>query len=426
MARSSGIGTGEKRSTDPFLFIAMCALAFVLLWVIWFKIHTEISTAYVYLRVIEGIPAWIVTRIADVPGLSAIADWIASQCIPAEGGIPACQRDFSTMTLPELTSSSVVPNLVCVGILIAIAVKGFLAIGNNHPSLRFARAHTLKSYLMESQAQYPHLRIFNQLDLVGAPLDDETLGMSLTSRRFAYHHQLISGWAEDEGDSWTPTLDRAQASVVFREQLGRHWTPRMSALTPGETLLMAIVMPRVAACDAAMDNAEFDAAMKASTDLITWCWAQFQPPADKKDTSLTWLKPDINLEYPRSIIKQYIRHPLVGAMLTRHAYVRTILYAMTIQARRLGVLPPTELRWMRFYDRGLWYVLQSIGRQAPFAEGAAVYSHYLYEAKSGRAIEEPQLDKALDALEVAMSAFKYSDYDKANYEEQIKEQLTTK
>lgn len=75
------------------------------------------------------------------------------------------------------------------------------------------------------------------------------------------------------------------------------------------------------------------------------------------------------------------------------------------------------MRWLRFFDRDLWYLRASIGRQVTFAEGGtAVYSHYLYEAKAGHPIVEPQLDKALDGLEAAIHKYKYTEVEKAAYE----------
>ena len=74
------------------------------------------------------------------------------------------------------------------------------------------------------------------------------------------------------------------------------------------------------------------------------------------------------------------------------------------------------MRWMRFYDREMWYVLQNIGRQSVLSEGGAALAHFLYEAKSQTAIAEPQLDKAVNGLEMAMMNFKYMPSDQIKYE----------
>ena len=157
---------------------------------------------------------------------------------------------------------------------------------------------------------------------------------------------------------------------------------------------------------------------------------QFKPPKadgskkkDKKEAGqgesepdpLAWLKPDIDLTLPRETIARYINCKPMQAILSKHAYVRTVLFSMFISARSLGVLPPADMRWMRFYDRTLWYVLQNFGRQGAYAEGGAVHVHYLYEIKSGEPLVEPQLDKAISALEAALTAFKYRPADREAY-----------
>src|SRR3990167_2857008 len=75
------------------------------------------------------------------------------------------------------------------------------------------------------------------------------------------------------------------------------------------------------------------------------------------------------------------------------------LFSFLLPPGARGPPPPADMRWMRFYDRTLWYVLQNFGRQGAYAEGGAVHVHYLYEIKSGEPLVEPQLDKAISALE---------------------------
>ncbi|XBG33434.1 hypothetical protein ABH853_11660 [Pseudomonas sp. 13.2] len=272
--------------------------------------------------------------------------------------------------------------------------------------------------MQENKAQYPHLRMFAELDLIAQPLDHPVFGMSQTSRQFAYRHLLISGWQEQSDRSWAPTLDREKTTEVMRRQLGQHWT-RVANLTPAETLLVAIALPRVVATDTALDDNAFKAAMADSDYMVAWCWDQFKAPAGKAEQQgdpYAWLKPEVPLEEPRAIIQKYIKHPNASAILHAHAFVRTIIFAMFFQARRLGVLPPAEMRWMRFFDRDMWYALQTIGRQAGFPEAPGILSHFLYECKAGVSLAEPQLDKAVNGLELAMSAYKYSEADKKRYE----------
>lgn len=415
---------GEKTFTwdDPAILLGIFATIYFACWAAWYFAHTEISMAYTYIRYVQ---LWLLNAlgsVVDLPGVTTVRNWVQEMCQP-DGLVSLCHRDFSTVKWKDISNSSIAMNVFCLILMVVMCVRMFLRTNATHPKLNFTKTHNIKSFVKENKRLYPHLRLFSEIDLISQPLDHPVFGMSLTSRQFAYRHRLISGWKEETDGSWTPTLDREKALQVFRVQLGKHWT-KSTELSTSETLLVAIAMPRVAATDPSLDEAKFKDAMKDSEDLLKWCWDQFKPPAPAKKKGeaeanpLAWLQPEIDLEYPRSIILKHIWHPAVQVLIEQHAYNRTIIFALFMQARRLGVLQPAEMRWMRFFDRELWYVLETIGRQAGFAEAAAVLSHYLYESKSGAALAEPQLDKAINGLELAMTTFKFTSADKERYEKE--------
>lgn len=416
---------GEKTFTwdDPAILLGIFATIYFACWAAWYFAHTEISMAYTYIRYVQ---LWLLNAlgsVVDLPGVTTVRNWVQEMCQP-DGLVSLCHRDFSTVKWKDISNSSIAMNVFCLILMAVMCVRMFLRANATHPKLNFTKTHNIKSFVKENKRLYPHLRLFSEIDLISQPLDHPVFGMSLTSRQFAYRHRLISGWKEETDGSWTPTLDREKALQVFRVQLGRHWT-KSTELSTSETLLVAIAMPRVAATDPSLDEAKFKDAMKDSEDLLKWCWDQFKPPAPAKKkkgeaevSPLAWLQPEIDLEYPRSIILKHIGHPAVRVLIEQHAYNRTIIFALFMQARRLGVLQPAEMRWMRFFDRELWYVLETIGRQAGFAEAAAVLSHYLYESKSGAALAEPQLDKAINGLELAVTTFKFTSADKERYEKE--------
>lgn len=430
MARQPG---QEKPMTaDDPMFVGLIVIGLYLMgWAAWHFGHTHISTVYGYARYGEFYLLHLVGSMADIPGLSAIHGWIDGLCGPT-GALSLCTRDFSTVSWAEISGSSLYVNLALVLLLVTYCVRLFMRANAVHPKMRFVRKHDIKSFINEQKTAvdprtgrllYPHLRMFSALNLIKAPLDHPVFGMSQTSRQFLFRHRLVAGWKQEGPDAWAPMLDRKRATDIFRDQLGRHWTSSVQ-LSPAETLLVAITMPRVAATDSALDDDEFKAAMEASAEVIRYCWDQFIPPAKGKKVAKgerpvdpnAWLRPKIDLAKPREVIKRYIGHKAVQAIIQRHAFNRTVIFALFLQARRLGVLQPAEMRWLRFYDRQLWYVLETIGRQAGFAEAAGVLSHYLYEAKAGTSIVEPQLDKAVSGLDMALNNFRFTDADKARYE----------
>ncbi|GAI44409.1 unnamed protein product, partial [marine sediment metagenome] len=239
----------------------------------------KISAAYTYIRYVELWLPSVLGDFADIPGISSINEWVGRMCAP-DGIVGACQRDFSNVAWGEITSSSLFMNGFLLVLMVVLSVRMFLRINKTHPKLRFTRTHNIKSYVQENKAQYPHLRMFAELDLIAQPLDHPVFGMSQTSRQFAYEHLLISGWQAQSDRSWAPTLDREKATEVMRRQLGQHWT-RVGNLSAAETLLVAIALPRVVATDTSLDDEAFKAAMADSDYMVAWCWDQFKAPSAK-------------------------------------------------------------------------------------------------------------------------------------------------
>lgn len=415
-------GSHERTVTfdDPFVIFGIIAGVYFLCWIAWYSLHTQFSTIYIYWRYIELWWLHFLGSLVDFPGVTDVYAWLERVCHP-DGILGLCRQNFSTIELKDITDSSWKMNLGLMVPLITLCVYMFRVANIAHPKLKYVRIHTLESFVREKKQIYPHLRMFSEIDLISEPLDHPVFGMSLTSRQFVFKYQLIAGWKEEVGGSFAPTLDRVKATAIFRAQLGKHWT-KSTELSVGETLLVAISIPRVVASDSSLEDHAFEEAMRESEELTKWCWEQFKAPAVNEETDdaqkrYAWLQPEIDLTKPRELILKYIAHPHVQTILEKHAYIRTVIIALFIQARRLGVLQPAEMRWMRFFDRELWYILETIGRQATFAEAAGVLSHYLYEIKTDVALAEPQLDKAVNGLEAAINNFKFSNEDRVRYQE---------
>ena len=401
---------------DPMVLFALGLLMYLSGWMAWYALHTEISMGYTYVRYAQLWVFHALGSVVQMPGLSSLHEWVQRECQP-RSLFGACTRDFSTMTWSDISESSFVMNLVLVGLLVVACIRMFLRVNALHPKLRFTKNHSLRSFVQESKPLYPHLRLFAELDLISQPLDHPVFGMSLTSRQFTVAYGLVAGWKEEADGSFTPSINREKAASVYRDQLGKHWT-KSTELSSAETMLIAIAIPRVAATNSSLDDVAFKCAMNESRDLIDWCWAQFIPPKKGKGGQINeaWLRPQIDLTRPRQIIAKYIGHAAVQKVVERHAFSRTVIFGLIMEASRMGVFPPADMRWLRFYDRGLWYFLQTIGRQAAFAEAAGVLSHYLYEARAGVALAEPQVDKAVTGLEIALANFKFLAADKDRYE----------
>lgn len=398
---------------DPVVLLSIMGIFGFLAWAIWYLFHTQIATGYVYLRYAQLYLFYVIGSSLDIWPLDSAAAWVEKYCAPESLGM-ACTRDFSQVKWDEISGSAVWFNVISLIILFVSCLLMFRSIVKHHPDLKFSKKHDLTSFMAEVKDRYPHLRVFTKIDLISKPLDHPIFGMSLTTRQFAKRKFLIRNWQEQE-DGWLPIIDVEKTKAVFTLQLGNIWR-NVDGLTPSETLLLAIAMPRVAASDTTIPDEAYEAA-KADTDkMLDWCWEQFVPEDDIDDKDDSWLCPDIDLTLPRAIIHKYIGTPTVQRVFKRHAYVRTIIWEMFTQARRLGVLAPCEMRWMRFYDREAWYLLQSIMRPSSFSEAPGTHCHYFYEAKSGEPIVEPQVIKAVSGLEEMIQSYLHSKEDMLAYE----------
>ena len=421
MATRGGGGGNGERSVDDMTFVAILIGGLAVgAFIIWLVARAQITMAYVYLRRLQL--GWLdAIGSLGIPGADSVHAWFQKTCA-ASGLFERCTRDFSNARWAELANSSLYINLFLLAFIVGFGAWIFLRLQATHPSVLYGRKLDVAKFIRNKKSMYSHLKMFDAIDLIAAPLTDDKLGMSLTSRQFAYRHRLVAGWIDEADGSCTPTLDRAKAEEVFKAQLGAVWTGSAN-LSPAEVMLMAIAIPRVAATNGALDDAEFKTCLKETDRMIEWCWAQFRPGKGQE-----WLSPQVDLAIPRQVIAKYIDAPPMVALLRKHAYVRTILFGMFASGRSLGVLPPADMRWLRFFDRPLWYVLQNMGRQAVYAEGAAPYCHFLYEVKSKEGLVEAQLDKAVSGLETALTAFKYEPADRDSYNKgatSIQEKLDT-
>ncbi|MGY3582010.1 hypothetical protein ACVIGB_001067 [Bradyrhizobium sp. USDA 4341] len=84
----------------------------------------------------------------------------------------------------------------------------------------------------------------------------------------------------------------------------------------------------------------------------------------------------------------------------RHHFGATRLIAEIDAARRSGqFVAAAELRWVKAFDRPLYYAISNLGRTTMFLEGAGISSHYAAEKKAGHRLPQPDVEAALTGLE---------------------------
>ena len=108
------------------------------------------------------------------------------------------------------------------------------------------------------------------------------------------------------------------------------------------------------------------------------------------------------------IILKYQNTELVQDVFSGHAYLLTMMASLLEAARSDGVVPSAEFLWLRVVDRRLWYMLNCVGRQTPFAEVAGPFAHWKAEQTMRRPSRAPMIDEAIKALEIAVREVKLS------------------
>ena len=416
-----GKNDGGMELDDPMV-VGFIIMGLYVVWlVIWAVFIEHISIGHVYYRYATSYPVYLISSFfPDTPGLSYPYKFIQHWCAPEPGLFGKCTVDFTKLTKEDNYNIALPYNIFFLMVLFGFCIKIFLKVSKIHPESKFNKIHNLNSFMKEQSVNYEHLNVFNNIDLIEKSISDPLYGMSLNAKQFAYRYQLVKDWGRDaNGTDYVPYLDRAKTEAIFSKQLGNAFSG-WNKTTPAQKMILSIIIPLCAATRPGMPTDEFEAAINDSRNMIKAAWSQFKygecglseeevkaMPEDKLDD--LWLtEPEIDLPIFEKVISTYSTSDEVKSILYTHAYTTTVIYEMLIQARRLGVLQPAEMRWLRFFDRPMWYFINSIGRRSPFPEAAGIHSHFLAEKTAGESYVQPMVTPAVNALSDQIQKYKYS------------------
>jgi intracellular multiplication protein IcmP len=269
--------------------------------------------------------------------------------------------------------------VVCVLVVLAIVLY------QSNITLKFRKAHDMKSLRAQEQFNWPAIMPVVKEDLVSQDINKGPWAMALTPYEFSRKYQLLR---KDDalldnpipGQEMTAGIRRGDAKRVFTMQLGPYWEG-FEHCSPQAYALAAVFMARM--------NRDRDAANNILRVL---------------DQTFVAGKPDFSVAKPT--MKKYQNSELVQEAIGKHAYVLTVMASLIQGARNDGVVPSAEFLWLKPIDRRLWYMLNCIGRQTPYAEVAGPFAHWRAENEMGRRCLVPMIDEAIRALEVAIKEIK--------------------
>lgn len=170
---------------------------------------------------------------------------------------------------------------------------------------------------------------------------------------------------------------------MFVRQMGGYWTGKLDCMPNYAKALFAIF--------AAKGNGDDKSARKMIEQI-----------------AISSGRGKLNFNGSTMLIAKHIRSRGVGMAVSPHAYLLTAMASLLEFARTGGVVAMAEFIWLKKVDRKLWYMLQSVGRQTPFVEVAAVFAHWIVEKRIKRPLKVPVIDQALIAAITAVKEVKYN------------------
>ena len=254
-------------------------------------------------------------------------------------------------------------------------------------TLKYHRAHNMKSLSLQEQHNWTAIMPVVNEDLVSQDINVGPWAMAMTPMEFARKYDLLK---KDDilldkstsGQEMTGGVRRGDAKRVFTLQLGPYWYG-FEHCPPHARALAAAFMARL--------NRDRDSATKI---LITLNQGS---QLGKMDYSVA-----------DSVIRKHQNAENVQLILSNHAYFLTVMATLLKGAREDGVFATSEFLWLKKVDRRLWYMMNCVGRQTPFAEVAGPFAHWRAEQVMGRRCLVPMIDEAIKALEIAIKEVKLS------------------
>lgn len=271
--------------------------------------------------------------------------------------------------------------------VIVILVVAAIFLYQSDITLRYRRAHSMKTLRAQEQQNWPAIMPVVKEDLANIDINIGPWAMALTPMEFARKHNLLKkndAFLDNTapGEELTASIRRGDAKRVFTLQLGPIWNG-LEHCPPHVRALAAIFMARM--------NRDKAAAYKILKAL---------------DQSTSESKPDYSVA--TSVLRQYQQNENVQRVLSKHAYLLSVMASLLEASRDDGVMPSSDFLWLKLVDRRLWYMLNCVGRQTPFAEVGGPFAHWIAEKTTGRRSLTPMIDEAIKALDVAIKEIKLS------------------
>lgn len=252
----------------------------------------------------------------------------------------------------------------------------------------FKSTYNMKELARLEKNNWPQIAPVIGLDLLKTNVDVGPWAMAMSPMQFAKRYRLIEevrperreGMSRKEWEKVDIVLKRGEANKIFALQLGPVWKG-VDKLPPHTKALFAAFAARI--------NAD----SKVAEKLL----GQLSASASTK----------LNTQGVDALVKKYINTEQVKQVVNSHAYIYTVMASMLEKAREDGVQASADFLWLKPVERRLWYTLNTVGRQTPFAEVAGIFAHWIAEKEAGQKLLVPVIDEASKALDGALKEIIY-------------------
>ncbi len=347
------------------------ALILITLFIIWKTSHQYIVSAVFYLNILQGKFVNLFVHDEKLDQVIYLMETIDPRSVELSQ-----LRDFTAY----------VGTFVRYPVVVMMLIMSFF-LYRSDVTIRYRKTHSMKSLSQQEQQNWPAIMPVVKEDLVNMDINTGPWAMGLTPMEFARKYHLLkkNDLLLDNsipGQEMTAGLKRGDAKRVFTLQLGPAWEG-FERCPFHVQAIAAVFMARIN-----RDKAAANEVLKALDQ--------------------SYLTGKLSAPTVPSLLQKYGQTELVQEVSGRHAYLLTMMASLLAAARLDGVVPSSEFLWLKPTDRRLWYMLNCVGRQTPYAEVAGPFAHWIAEKAMGRGSRTPMIDEAIKALEIAIREVKLS------------------
>lgn len=368
MAAQQGGGQQSDNSMGIIWVVAGVCILFTAIWV---AFKSEIITGLLSLKLME---------------IKFLAKYYPNYFLPIQSQIESAMMMSDKLTLIQVGQVAGEAGMVVRYPLTGIVIVFCFLIYFSNSTRHFKNTYNMKQLAKLEVKNWPQITPILKMDLLKENINKGAWAMALTPMQFCKKNNLIEEIEED-----SRTLRRNKGAIKINLKMGQAaqlFAQQLGGLYPGVQRL-PVYMRALFAVFAARINAD----TKAAQDLLM----QMSRTANQ----------NMDFSGADQLLEKHLKSKLVQEILQRHAYTYTVMASLLEGARADGVQASADFLWLKPLDRRLWYVLNTVGRQTPFAEVAGVFAHWVSEKQAGAKLVVPVIEEAVKALDIAVHEVLY-------------------